>query len=95
MGFKVEINFILRDDQYTDLKEGEVYKFDKSGSRLFADNLPIWLTKNDWTVLAEIQVVKQTRDGDRTYGEFEVKHVLTEEESKFQTEVFKRMYGWK
>lgn len=93
MGFKVEINSILRFDEHLDLKIGEIYPFEKSGSRIFFDDIPIWLTKMDWTALAEIKVVTQTRLANKVSGEFQVLHIYTEEEQAVLTKIFLRMFN--
>lgn len=95
MGFKVEFNSILRTDEFESVEEGKTYKFEKDGSRIFFDDIQIWLVRSDWTAIAEIQVLNQKREnGSKVSGEFEVKHVMTEEESRVVTEMFRRMYGW-
>ena len=93
MGFKVEINSILRSDEYPVLKQGATYPFEKSGSRVFFDDIPIWLTRMDWTALAEIQVISQKRISGNVSGEFRVLHIYEEDEQKLLTGVFVRMYA--
>ncbi len=61
MGFKVEFNSILRTDDFQNVEEGKEYSFEKEGNRIYFDNIQIWLIKNDWTALAEIQITSQTR----------------------------------
>ncbi len=97
MGLKLNINFILRTDAFDDvnLVVGQEYKFEKPGLHLISDTLQIWLTKKDWTVLADIQVTSLTRANDLTSGTFVVKHVYTGNEQKTVTEMFRRMYGSK
>jgi len=75
MGFLVEINSIIRSDEAYELRPGAVCSFAKSGSRVFFDNIPIWLTRMDWTALAEIRVLTQARDGHGVSGTFQVQHV--------------------
>jgi hypothetical protein len=94
MGFKLEINGILRSDEYTSLVEGQEYPFHKDGSRLFFDDIAIWLTKNDWTALAEIKVTTQTRTETGVEGSFKVLHIYSSAEQATITNIFKRMYGW-
>ena len=94
MGFKIEINSILRVDSCPDPEVGKIYDFENSGSRLYYDDIPIWLIKRDWTAQAEVQVVEQTRKDGKITGKFEVKNILSEEESRVLTEMLKRMYGW-
>ncbi len=93
MGFHVEINSILRSDEHVDLKVGETRSFRKSGSRVFFDDIPIWLTRSDWTALAEIQVVSQSRTKSEVKGEFQVLHLYSGEEQQQVTEMFRRMYA--
>lgn len=93
MGFKVEINSILRSDDYAALKVGATYPFEKKGSRVFFDDIPIWLTRMDWTALAEIQVISQKRVSGNVSGEFRVLHVYEPDEQKLLTAVFVRMYA--
>src|SRR5262249_36375775 len=54
-----------------------VCRFVKADSRVFFDDIPIWLTRTDWTPLAEVQVLSQRRSRDpagrpRVEGEFQV-----------------------
>ncbi|TWU09731.1 DUF952 domain-containing protein [Allorhodopirellula heiligendammensis] len=93
MGFHVEINSILRSDQYAALKPGQVLPFKKSGSRVFFDDIPVWLTLSDWTALAEIQVISQARTPAGVNGEFQVLHVYSGKEQRRVTEMFRRMYA--
>ena len=93
MGFKLSINNILRSEVAGELRVGQEYAFSKELSVL-ADDIQIWLTKRDWTAVAEIQITSQTRSNGRTVGQFVVKHVYTPEESAVLTAVFRRMYGW-
>lgn len=94
MGFHVEINCILRSDKKYKLKVGGVYDFGKSGSRVFFDNIPVWLTRSDWTALAEIRIVSQTRDGKNLKGQFEVTHVYRGAEQTAMTKTFLRMFSY-
>ncbi|NQY38285.1 MAG: DUF952 domain-containing protein [Alteromonadaceae bacterium] len=93
MGFKVEVNSILRSDAYDTLQQGETYTFEKSGSRIFFDDIPVWLTRNDWTALAEISIVSQTRQGNKLTGQFRVDYKYQDDEQKAVTDVFIRMYA--
>ena len=94
MGFKINVNNILRYELETTLEIGKEYSFAKEELSILADDIQIWLTKKDWTVLAEIQVTSQTRKGGKTVGTFVVKYVYSDEESKHLTAIFRRMYGW-
>jgi hypothetical protein len=69
------------------------YPFEKSGSRVFFDDIPIWLTRMDWTALAEIQVISQKRDSGNVTGQFRVLHIYEADEQKVLTGVFVRMYA--
>ena len=94
MGLKLNINNILRQNIKEKLKVGKEYPFEKEGLHVIADDIQIWLTKKDWTVLADIQVTSQQRKGDKTTGKYVVKHVYSGEEQKALTKIFRRMYGW-
>ena len=74
MGFHVEINSILRTDEPYQLARGSEHDFEKTGSRVFFDTLPIWLTSSDWTARAEIRVLSQTRTPTSVKGRFLVLH---------------------
>lgn len=93
MGFHVEINSILRSDEYSDLAVGQTRAFRKQGSRVFFDDIPIWLTQSDWTALAEIQVIAQSRTPSEVKGEFQVLHLYSGKEQQRVTEMFRRMYA--
>lgn len=93
MGFHVEINSILRSDEAYELKRGAVLPFQKSGSRIFFDDIPIFLTGSDWTARAEVRVVEQSRGSDGVQGKFRVLHVHAGDEQKALTIVFRRMFA--
>lgn len=93
MGFKVEINNILRLDFKELLVKDKQYIFEKSGSRIFADDIQIWLVSEDWKALAEIQIIRQARSSNKLTGVFKVLHIYSGKESARLTTVFKRMYG--
>ena len=93
MGFHVEINSILRSDDYPELEVGGVYPFRKSGSRVFFDDIPVWLTQSDWTALAEIQILSQSRTPGELKGEFQVLHTYADKEQQQVTQMFRRMYS--
>lgn len=93
MGFHVEINSILRSDDYPRLTVGDIHPFRKSGSRVFFDDIPVWLTQRDWTALAEIHIRTQTRTPGQLKGEFEVLHVYSGKEQQRVTQMFRRMYA--
>ena len=95
MGFKINVNNILRYELDTPLEEEKEYSFEKNELSILADDIQIWLTKKDWTALAEILVTSQTRKDGKTIGTFILKHVYSPEESQVLTTIFKRMYGWK
>ena len=95
MGFKVEFNSIVRIDVPTDLKVGGEYSFKNEGSRVYFDDIPIWLVKKDWTAVAEIKITSQERKNGRIKGDYKVLYIYSPEESSELTKIFKRMYGWK
>jgi hypothetical protein len=75
MGFQVEINSILRTDEPYQLAIGATYDFHKKGSRVFIDTIPIWLASNDWTALAEIKILEQSRTPAEVTGKFTVSYL--------------------
>jgi uncharacterized protein (DUF952 family) len=93
MGFTAEFNSIIRSDDYPTLQKGASYPFTKTGSRIMFDNIPIWLTKNDWTALAEIRVTTQTRTPQQVSGQFLVEHIYDPAEQAGLTAMFRRMYA--
>ena len=95
MGFKINVNTILRQDVTEPLEMGKEYSFVKEELSVLADDIQIWLTKQDWTVLADIQVTSQQRKDGKTSGTFVVKHLYEGDEQRVLTEIFRRMYGWK
>jgi hypothetical protein len=94
MGFNLHINNILRMDVPEPLVVGKIYPFAKDNLAILADDIQIWLTKRDWTVVADIQIGSQTREDGKTTGKFMVKYLYKDEEQKTLTDIFKRMYGW-
>ncbi len=96
MGFKIEINSIVRTDIIPEnLKVGSVHEFTNDKSRVYFDDIPIWLVRKDWTAVAEIQIVNQARsEGEFEKAKYKVLYIYSEKESKAITEIFKRMYGW-
>jgi len=95
MGFKININTILRQEINDSLEVGKEYPFKKEELCLLTDDIQIWLTKKDWTALAEIKVTSQKREDGQTTGTFIVKHIYKGEEQSKLTTIFRRMYGWK
>lgn len=94
MGFKLNANVILRQDINELLEVGKEYASKKGSSNVLADDIEIWLAKNDWTALAEIQITSQTRTQNMTSGTFVVKYIYDSEEQETLTGIFRRMYGW-
>lgn len=95
MGFKVEINQVIRTQEIPkNFTEGGEYIVEKDESRVFADSFPIWLVLKDWTPVAEIQVISQTKKPKKTTITYAVKHVYRDAEQKVIKEMFKRMFGW-
>lgn len=94
MGFKLNINNILRQDTIDLLEVGKEYTFEKEGLVIIADDIQIWLTKKDWTVLADIQVTSQKRSQNKTTGTYIVKYLYEGDEQMQLTNIFRRMYGW-
>ena len=93
MGFHIEVNSILRTSDSYDLKIGKLYPFTKNGSRVFFDNIPVWLTQKDWTAQAEIKIMSQTLKDNSVSGEFRVEYIYSGAEQKAVTDMFIRMYA--
>lgn len=93
MGFHVEINSILRSDENYALERGTEHPFRKEGSRIFFDDIPIWLAAVDWTARAEIRVIAQSRTPDAVEGTFRVQHVYSGQDQVALTVIFRRMYA--
>jgi len=93
MGFHVEINSILRSDEPYALDRGAEHPFRKEGSRIFFDDIPIWLASSDWTARAEIRVVAQERTPAFVAGTFRVLHAYGGDQQRARTAVFRRMYA--
>jgi uncharacterized protein (DUF952 family) len=93
MGFKIEINSILRSDSYPALERGQVYSFEKQGSRVFFDSIPVWLTNTDWTARAEISIISQTLENQTLKGSFRVDYIYQGEEQLALSNIFVRMYA--
>jgi uncharacterized protein (DUF952 family) len=93
MGFKIEINSILRSDNYPELERGKTYAFEKKGCRVFFDSIPVWLTNTDWTARAEISIVSQTLENQSLQGEFRVDYIYQGDEQQALSHIFVRMYA--
>jgi hypothetical protein len=91
MGFKVNVNFILRQDIPEPVVVGKEYPFEKEGLSLLADELPLWLAAKDWTALADIQITSQQRKDGKTTGTFVVKHAYQDDEQAVLTAILQRM----
>lgn len=94
MGFHVEVNNILRSDEPVSVEEGQSYEFRKTGSRIFFDDIPIWLTRMDWTAVAEVQLTSQTRSVTEIHGTYRVLHAYAGDEQAALTAILRRMYSF-
>ncbi|KKP87282.1 MAG: hypothetical protein UR89_C0003G0012 [Candidatus Roizmanbacteria bacterium GW2011_GWA2_35_8] len=94
MGFKVEFNSIIRIDAPDNLEIDKEYEFENDGSRIYFDDIPIWLVKKDWTAVAEVKITKQKRKEGKIEAAYKVLYIYSSEESELLTKIFKRMYGW-
>ena len=95
MEFTLAIDSILRSDDYSALEIGQIHTFEKKCNTLFVDNSPLWLTKNDWTALAEISIISQTRADNKLIGEFRIDYIYQGIEQSTVTAMFIRMYAGK
>jgi len=93
MSIQLSINTILREENIPEMKIGEVYNYSKNSLRFLTDNMPIWLCQKDWTPVAEVQVLEQTRGENGTSCKYKVLYIYNEEEAKVLKSIFVRMYG--
>lgn len=93
MGMKITLNSILKTKEKYDLKVGESYPFKKHGSRLYFDNIPIWLCDDKWTALADISILKQCKENGVTFGKFRVDYIYEGEEQTIVSNMFTRLYA--
>ena len=93
MGFKINVNSMLRSDNYPELLLGKIYSFEKAETDVYFDNVPVWLTRNDWSAQAEISIISQTLENNTLQGTFRVDYIYKEQEQQALTAVFTRMYA--
>lgn len=93
MSFKADTNSILRSNNYLELTLGKIYTFENQGSIMLFDKSSIWLTKNDWTVQAEITIISQSIENKKLKGTFRIDYIYKEAEQHSITHMFIRMYG--
>ena len=84
---------ILRSDSYSTLILGNTYSFEENSTQLFTENMPLWLTSNDWTAMAEISIVSQSVDKKGIKGTFRVDYIYQGIEQQTLTNTFIRMYA--
>ena len=84
---------ILRSNNYSTLILGNTYSFEENCTQMFIENMPLWLTSNDWTALAEISIVSQSIDKKGIKGTFRVDYIYQGIEQQTLTNTFIRMYA--
>lgn len=92
MGFKCEINYILRLRQsqglsQTDLIPGKSFNFNKDGHRIYPVDVPIDLANEAWEIIGRVVVREITVGKGRTEGIYEVLLVYGETEKAILTQV--------
>ena len=84
MGYKIEINWVLKVSSHQHLKsgnsleKGSVYNFEKNEERIYPVNIPIELVSEDWEVLAEVSILEVTVSHGKTRGKYKVLAIPTE-----------------
>ncbi|HEY1066168.1 MAG TPA: DUF952 domain-containing protein, partial [Pirellulales bacterium] len=74
---------------------GGEYPFQKTGSRVYFDDIPIWLVQTDWTAVAEIRVIAQSRTAAAVEGKYRVLRVYdpADANTAWLTKTFRRMFA--
>jgi len=93
MVFKIEINSILRSDNYPALERGKIYTFEKQTNQVFFDSIPVWLTDTNWTPRAEISIISQTLEDHSLKGSFRVDYIYQGDEQQALSNIFVRMFA--
>jgi len=93
MNFNLEINSILRTDDYSTLARGKIYPFKRRGSLKFVENTPLWLAYNDWSARAEISIINQSIENGIVEGVFRIDYIYQEDEKKVISRIFDRMFA--
>lgn len=87
MGYKTEINYILKASSSEDgtnlhsAKEGDLVKVTKSGERTFVLSSPIMFADHNWNILGMCEIKKATVDKEKTILEAKVLTLFTKDES--------------
>jgi uncharacterized protein (DUF952 family) len=93
MALERSIKPILRSDSYSTLILGHTYSFEENSTQMFIENMPLWLTSNDWMALAEISIVSQSIENNNVKGTFRVDYIYQGDEQKALSNIFIRMYA--
>jgi len=89
MGFKTEINFVLKLDEFKEkLVEDKVYDFKKNELRIYPINIPIFLANKKWEILAAVSILETTAGSDQTCGKFKVVKVYEGQQKSTLTKTF-------
>jgi hypothetical protein len=72
MGFEIKFNWVLQTDVKDDLKEGNIYEFEKTGNRAFPIETPIDLIDPERVAIAKISVSQFANISDKTTGKYKV-----------------------
>lgn len=94
MGFKCEINYILKLGkgqglEETLLEEGRTYSFSKDAHRIYPVDAPIDLANDKWEIVARVAVRQLQIGGNKTTGSFEVLKIYDHETIKAITKAVK------
>lgn len=85
MGFQVKFNWALQIDEPTDLVEGRVYDFIKSGNRVFPIEIPIDLINSSREAVAKIHILEFCNNKIETRGKYKIIKIYKGEEKNILT----------
>ena len=93
MSFTVNIHSILQSNNYPIIERGKQYSFSQQAKSTYADNMPVWLIRNDWEAQAEISIMSQTFENDILTGAFRIDYVYEPVEQQLISTMLIRMYA--
>ncbi|MCC7552182.1 DUF2584 domain-containing protein [Candidatus Micrarchaeota archaeon] len=87
MGFKTELNWILKLNKQqgldeTNLIENETYEFFKREHRIYPIDIPIELVNEDWTALGQVIILEYTIGGGHTNGKYKIIEIYPKEKQR-------------
>lgn len=92
MGYHIEFNCLLvvpnEAFDLNTMKIGQTYKLEKEGERLYPLNIPFEVCDEDYNYYGKIAVRKLSLEKNKTYLEFELLKVFSEQEAAVYTSNF-------